>query len=462
MTMTDERVLHVEDPSTGDVVASYDVASVAGVEAAVSAAHEAFLSWRRTTPKQRAEALLAIAADVEAESVELAAIESREAGKPISAVLDDELPSIVDTLRFFAGAARRTDGPTAGEYVEGHTSLIRREPLGVVAGVTPWNYPLMMAAWKLGPAVAAGDAIVFKPSDLTPTSTIRLAQIAARHLPEGLVGVVLGAVAVGEALVSDPRIAMVALTGSTRAGRAVAGIAAGRTARTHLELGGNAPVVVFSDADLDRVAAYAGSTAFYNAGQDCTAPTRFIVAADRFDELVDRLVAVAKSLVPGPTVDAATDLGPVASAAQRQRILELLNGRVDRSNIVTGGTALDGDGWYVAPTVVAGPAQSDRVVQEELFGPAVTVQSFDDEAQALAYANGVEQGLSSSVWTADHGRALRAARDLDFGAVWINTHGAGSAELPHGGFGASGYGKDQSAYALEDYTRIKQVTSWIG
>lgn len=452
----------VRNPANGEVCTTFSSTSSKGVEDAVSAAASAFVEWRRTPPAQRSAALLLIARDLADQAGAFAEVESQEAGKPLTAVLCDELPAMVDQLQFFAGAARRLDVPSAGEYVVDHSSSVRREAIGVCAQITPWNYPLMMAVWKLAPAIAAGNCVVIKPSELTPSSTRMLVELAARHLPEGVVNIVLGGADVGRALVSDSRVDLIALTGSTRAGREVASIAATRTARVHLELGGNAPVVVFDDADVDRVVDVAGRAAYYNAGQDCTAPSRFIVAASRHDEFVERLTKMASSLRVGQTDDPSTELGPVASESQRSRVLGLVTGRSAGASVATGGRAIDGPGYFIEPTVIVGVDQSEELVQGEIFGPVITVQRFDDELAALAMANGVEQGLASSVWTADHARALRAARDLNFGAVWINTHGPSPAELPHGGFGSSGYGKDLSAYGLEDYTRIKHVTSWLG
>ena len=411
--------------------------------------------WAATTPGERQRRLLALADRIEANADRLAGIEAADAGKPVEAVTADELPSIVDCLRFFAGVARTLDAPAAGEYVDGHTSWIRREPIGVIGSITPWNYPLMMAAWKLGPALAAGNTMVLKPAETTPASAVALAELAAEVLPPGVLNVVLGAGEAGAALAAHRDVGMVALTGSVATGSAVARAAAETLKRTHLELGGKAPVIVFDDADPEAVAEAVGFAAFYNAGQDCTAATRVLAAAPVHDALVDGLAGVAAGQVlgtgPGDT------LGPLNSARQRERVSGFLERRAAHAEIVAGGAPPARPGFFLEPTVVAGVRHDDELARREVFGPVVTVERFGDEAEALAWANGTDYGLAASIWTRDIGRALRVSRALHFGCVWINAHGLGGSELPHGGFKASGYGKDLSVYAVEEHTRVKHV-----
>ncbi|GEL45593.1 gamma-aminobutyraldehyde dehydrogenase [Cellulomonas hominis] len=457
----DGRVADVVDPATGEVYAHAPVSGPADVDAAVGAAARAFTTWRRTTPAERQRALLRLADAVEARADELVAVESRDTGKPLHLTATEEVPPCVDQLRFFAGAARVLEGASAGEYLAGHTSFVRREPVGVVGQVTPWNYPLMMAVWKIAPALAAGNTVVLKPSDTTPASTLLLAELAAGILPPGVLNVVCGDRGTGRALVEHPRPDMVAITGSVRAGTEVAGSAARDVKRVHLELGGKAPVVVFADADLDAAAAGIASAGYFNAGQDCTAATRVLVQAAVHDDFLAALAAQARTQRTGAPDDPGVAFGPVNSADQLARVTGFLERLPGHAEVVAGGRRQGDRGYFHEATVVAGLRQDDEAVQDEIFGPVITVQPFADEAEAVALANGVRYGLAGSVWTSDHARAMRLSRDLDVGVVWINTHIPFVAEMPHGGFKQSGYGKDLSMYGLEDYTRIKHVMSAI-
>ena len=452
------RTTAVVDPSTGQEYLRAPLSGEADVDAAYAAASRAFDSWRWTTPAERQLALLRLADAVEEHAEELVAVESRNTGKPLHLARADELPPCADELRFFAGAARVLDGASAGEYLAGHTSWVRREPVGVVGQVTPWNYPLMMAIWKIAPALAAGNTVVLKPSDTTPASTVLLADLANEILPPGVLNVVCGDRDTGRALVAHPRPDMVAITGSIRAGSQVASAAADGLKRVHLELGGKAPVVVFADADLAAAADAIAGAGYYNAGQDCTAATRVLVQAGAHDEFAAALAEAARRRRTG-TPDQGVDYGPVNNEGQLARVLGFLDRLPDHADVVAGGHRLDRPGYFVEPTVVDGLRQGDEASQDEIFGPVITVQSFDGEADAIALANGVRYGLSSSVWTTDHGRALRVSRALDFGVVWINTHLPFVSEMPHGGFKHSGYGKDLSMFGFEDYTRIKHVMS---
>jgi betaine-aldehyde dehydrogenase len=455
----DGATIDLVDPSTGEVFATSPRSGAADVDAACRAAATAFETWRDTTPSDRQRALLKLADLVEEHADELVALESENTGKPIGLTAEEEVPPMVDQIRFFAGAARVLEGTSAGEYMAGHTSWIRREPIGVCAQVTPWNYPMMMAVWKIAPALAAGNTVVLKPSDTTPVSTIRLAELAAEAFPEGVLNVICGDRETGAALISHKIPQMVSITGSVRAGMEVMRSAADDLKNVHLELGGKAPVLVFEDADIEAAAEAIAIAGYFNAGQDCTAATRVLAAPAIHDELAAALQAQAEGQTTGPPSNADADFGPLNNANQLERVSGMVARAPEHASVLAGGSQVGDAGYFYAPTVVAGLRQDDELVQSEIFGPVITLQRFTDEDEAIRYANGVEYGLASSVFTTDHARALRVSRRLDFGCVWINTHIPLVAEMPHGGFKHSGTGKDLSKYGLEDYTRIKHVMS---
>ncbi|MET9854321.1 gamma-aminobutyraldehyde dehydrogenase [Streptomyces sp. NPDC006450] len=453
----DGRTTEVVNPATGEAYATAPLSGQADVDAAMEAAAAAFPAWRDATPSERQKALLKIADAFEARADELVATESENTGKPLGLTASEELPPMVDQIRFFAGAARLLEGRSAGEYMEGMTSIVRREPVGVCAQVAPWNYPMMMAVWKFAPALAAGNTVVLKPSDTTPASTILMAEIIGDILPKGVFNVVCGDRDTGRAMVEHSTPAMASITGSVRAGMQVAESASKDVKRVHLELGGKAPVVVFADADIAKAAEDIAVAGFFNAGQDCTAACRVLVHESIHDEFVAALAKNAADTKTGQPDDEDVLYGPLNNPNQLKQVAGFIERLPAHAKVEAGGHQVGEKGYFYAPTVVSGLKQDDEIIQNEVFGPVITVQSFTDEDQALAYANDVEFALASSVWTKDHGRAMRMSKNLDFGCVWINTHIPLVAEMPHGGYKKSGYGKDLSAYGFEDYTRIKHV-----